>query len=367
MVPRTEAPGSGEGAVVDADLCAVRHLRRRLPVGDAVSLGRDAAGDRHRPAAALPVDALRAEVDAAPAGALARRSPVRSSCSPANVVRGERPRSPVRTVCSSNCPASRMLPPSFIEYGLRAGAAGVVVAACPEGDCEYRFGARWTDERIAGAREPRLRASVARDRARVAVLHAAREQRATLEEQITAFGARLAATAGASGAGNARRDSSGEDGNELMRRCATADREFSTCCSPRSSATSRRRPAIGTCPRTRRCCGCRSAIPGKITDCRPRTAEELAKMPPQLRAQQDCPRERSPVRVRVELDGKHAARRVVRAGRVASRRCGQRLPAPGDRGRRAPLRVQFNDDVRVKGPTLRARAEHQSPCRARWC
>ena len=62
--------------------------------------------------------------------------------------------------------------------------------------------------------------------------------------------------------------------------------------------------------------------PGQfITDCRARSAEELAKLPPQLRAQMDCPRERSPVHVRVELDGEHA------------------------------LRVQFNDDARVKGPT----------------
>ncbi|RPH64714.1 MAG: hypothetical protein EHM83_07780, partial [Burkholderiales bacterium] len=45
--------------------------------------------------------------------------------------------------------------------------------------------------------------------------------------------------------------------------------------------------------------------PGQFaTDCRQRSAEELAKLPPQLRAQMDCPRERSPVHVRVELDGK---------------------------------------------------------------
>ena len=57
------------------------------------------------------------------------------------------------------------LPPSFVEYALRDGAAGVLVAACREGGCEYRVGERWTRERLAGAREPHLRtASVPAER-----------------------------------------------------------------------------------------------------------------------------------------------------------------------------------------------------------
>jgi coenzyme F420-reducing hydrogenase delta subunit/ferredoxin len=49
------------------------------------------------------------------------------------------------------------LPPSFVEYALRDGAAGVVVAACREGGCAFRLGERWARERLAGEREPRLR------------------------------------------------------------------------------------------------------------------------------------------------------------------------------------------------------------------
>lgn len=52
------------------------------------------------------------------------------------------------------------LAPSFVEYALRDGAAGVVVAACREGGCVYRLGARYTAERLRGTREPHLRASV---------------------------------------------------------------------------------------------------------------------------------------------------------------------------------------------------------------
>ena len=56
------------------------------------------------------------------------------------------------------------LPPSFIEYALRDGAAGVVVATCRDGGCEFRLGERWTAERLAGLREPRLRARMPRER-----------------------------------------------------------------------------------------------------------------------------------------------------------------------------------------------------------
>jgi hypothetical protein len=37
--------------------------------------------------------------------------------------------------------------------------------------------------------------------------------------------------------------------------------------------------------------------------CRERTPEELAKLPPNMRAALDCPRERSPLAVELELDG----------------------------------------------------------------
>lgn len=51
-----------------------------------------------------------------------------------------------------------MLPPSFVDYALRSGAAGVVVTGCRAGGCAFRLGNRWTEERLAGIREPHLRA-----------------------------------------------------------------------------------------------------------------------------------------------------------------------------------------------------------------
>lgn len=60
-----------------------------------------------------------------------------------------------------------MLPPSFVEYALRFGADGVLVTGCRENGCAYRLGNLWTQERLAGKREPHLRANVSRDAVRI--------------------------------------------------------------------------------------------------------------------------------------------------------------------------------------------------------
>jgi quinol-cytochrome oxidoreductase complex cytochrome b subunit/coenzyme F420-reducing hydrogenase delta subunit/Pyruvate/2-oxoacid:ferredoxin oxidoreductase delta subunit len=60
-----------------------------------------------------------------------------------------------------------MLPPSFLEYAMRMGASGVLIAGCRESDCEFRLGDRWVKERLLGQREPRLRAAAPLDRIEV--------------------------------------------------------------------------------------------------------------------------------------------------------------------------------------------------------
>ena len=57
-----------------------------------------------------------------------------------------------------------MLPPSFVEYALREGAAGVLVTGCRGSGCAFRLGSRWTEQRLLGLREPQLRAKLARER-----------------------------------------------------------------------------------------------------------------------------------------------------------------------------------------------------------
>ncbi len=62
-----------------------------------------------------------------------------------------------KDVASFSLICTGMLPPSFVEYALRGGAAGVLVTGCRAGGCAYRLGKRWTEERLSGVREPHLR------------------------------------------------------------------------------------------------------------------------------------------------------------------------------------------------------------------
>jgi coenzyme F420-reducing hydrogenase delta subunit/ferredoxin len=68
-----------------------------------------------------------------------------------------------------------MLPPSFIEYALRAGADGALLVACRAGECAYRLGAELTAQRLAGTRQPILRKSVPRERLGIVELAAGEE------------------------------------------------------------------------------------------------------------------------------------------------------------------------------------------------
>jgi hypothetical protein len=65
--------------------------------------------------------------------------------------------------------------------------------------------------------------------------------------------------------------------------------------------------------------------------CRERTPQELAKLAPNMRAALDCPRERSPLLVELELDGKVVFRREVQPSglqRDGAAAVYQRLPVP---------------------------------------
>ena len=62
-------------------------------------------------------------------------------------------------------PCVGMLPPAFIDFALsRDLADGVMLAGCSQGDCYYRLGNEWTQQRIDGERDPYLRNRVPRER-----------------------------------------------------------------------------------------------------------------------------------------------------------------------------------------------------------
>jgi ferredoxin/coenzyme F420-reducing hydrogenase delta subunit len=57
------------------------------------------------------------------------------------------------------------LPPAFIDYVLSKDLAdGVILTGCREEACDARFGIRWTNDRLAGKRDPHLRKRVPRER-----------------------------------------------------------------------------------------------------------------------------------------------------------------------------------------------------------
>jgi coenzyme F420-reducing hydrogenase delta subunit len=82
------------------------------------------------------------------------------------------------------------LPPAFIDYVLsRDLAAGVLLTGCAQGVCYNRFGIAWTEARLAGARDPHLRARVPRERLMTRWL--GRDQGRELERTLAAFARRL--------------------------------------------------------------------------------------------------------------------------------------------------------------------------------
>ncbi len=93
-------------------------------------------------------------------------------------------------VASFSLICTGMLPPSFIEYALRGGAAGVLVTGCRAGGCTFRLGNRWTEERLSGAREPHLRGDLLGNSVRIA--WADREDGASLAAALADFRQALA-------------------------------------------------------------------------------------------------------------------------------------------------------------------------------
>jgi quinol-cytochrome oxidoreductase complex cytochrome b subunit/coenzyme F420-reducing hydrogenase delta subunit len=62
-------------------------------------------------------------------------------------------------------PCIAALPPSFLDFVItRRHAEGIFLTGCAEGDCHYRLGQQWQDQRMAGERDPYLRNRVPRER-----------------------------------------------------------------------------------------------------------------------------------------------------------------------------------------------------------
>jgi ferredoxin len=71
------------------------------------------------------------------------------------------------SVATFSMPCIALLPPAVIDYVLRKGLAeGVMISGCCEGDCYYRLGNTWMDQRFSTERMPILRPRVPREQLR---------------------------------------------------------------------------------------------------------------------------------------------------------------------------------------------------------
>jgi ferredoxin len=179
MVPR-ESRRSDRVAVVDPDLCVSCGICSGscppMGVGPAGRTGRDQLES---------VEAFVASRAFVP-GALAVVGCTRGAGAFAPVITAEGA-SFYPTDCAGN------LHTSVIEFLLRGGATGVLVASCPPRDCWNREGPRWLHARMYLDREAELQSRV--DRARVRIAYANAAEKRTLVAALRQFKADVGALA----------------------------------------------------------------------------------------------------------------------------------------------------------------------------
>ncbi len=86
-----------------------------------------------------------------------------------------------------------------------------------------------------------------------------------------------------------------------------------------------------------------------ISECRATSAVELAKLPPNMRAPMQCPRERSPVTVELDIDGEKSYRHVSMPSGLSKDGASavyHRLQLPAGSHR---IDVRLSDDARISG------------------
>ena len=85
--------------------------------------------------------------------------------------------------------------------------------------------------------------------------------------------------------------------------------------------------------------------------CRELSQEELAKLPPNMRAPMDCPRERSPISVDLLIDGEQVINEVHNAPGLFNDLGVDMYRSAKVKAGEHRLVIHMNDNVRVDGPT----------------
>ncbi len=200
MGPRTDGLPFTHQAVVDSDLC----------VSCGICMGACPSSTPFRRPEELvtgidlphfPLSELRARVEAASRGLPGPTRVIVLGCDHAADVAALRS----ANVAAVGLPCIAMAPPSLIDYCLsRDLFDGVFLTGCREEECYHRLGVAWMEQRIAGTRDPYLRARVPRER--LGKLWAAATDHRKLGKAVAEFSARIAALppAAAPGAASAQ-------------------------------------------------------------------------------------------------------------------------------------------------------------------
>ncbi len=285
MEPRTDGKAFETEAVVDPALCLV--------CGICVGACPTATPFRTRsemvPGIDLPdrdMKALREEILARTAKLEGPRRVLVFGCAGSGRLDGleDRQTAVIGLVCQAQ------LPPSFLDFILsRNHADGVLLAGCSEGDCHYRFGTRWTRERVLRQRDPHLRKRV--DTSRIAMGWLGPWKKLGKPGQVLeAFRASLESVPDA---GKER-----SKPRRIVMQALAWGLVFALT------------GALSVWPRYR------LLEPGhavvsltfshagqRVRECRRLTQAELDELPPNMRKPTECPRQRLPVLVEFRVDG----------------------------------------------------------------
>jgi quinol-cytochrome oxidoreductase complex cytochrome b subunit/coenzyme F420-reducing hydrogenase delta subunit len=240
----------------------------------------------------VPLAALRDELKASCAALTGNDRLVVFACAHA----GELAEDLRRNAVIARMPCIGMLPPSFVDFTFaRRLADGVVLAGCPGNACRERLGQRWTEERIAGVRDPWLRARAPRGRITATWLEDPGAFRRALPGR-PAFPSLAEGPAGA-GLPPARPRWPGPArvaGMAIVLGALSGLTAFLAAGLPwRQLAPEQAVVRLSI----------RHATEPRVP-CKPLTPQQLAELKPNMRRPVDCPRERWPITVELERDGR---------------------------------------------------------------
>ena len=196
------------------------------------------------------------------------------------------------------------VPPSFVDFILsRNLAEAVVFAGCPGGNCQYRFGADWTEQRMARERDPRLRKRVDTDRLALAWLEPWSSQ-GDVSDVVAALRENLPEPEAVD---VLPERSSGKRNAWQIPVTAVTYALFAVLVGWLSVW-----PRFGLIDEGQAMVSVSLSHAGqRIRECRMLSQEELNKLPPNMRKLDDCPRERLPVRVLFSSNGNSLYEAVI--------------------------------------------------------